>query len=351
MSDGHGMSDRHGMKDRHGMSDGHGMSDRHCMSDRHGMKDRHGREITYLRVSVTDLCNLRCAYCMPESGVAKLRHEDILAIEEIEEIVRSAARLGITKVRVTGGEPLVRRGIVEICRRVAAAPGIGEACLTTNGILLPKFAGELRQAGIKRLNVNLVSLDPETYRSVTRGGGLAEALRGIEAARDAGFSDIKINTVLIGGVNDGELRALAGLSRTPGTHVRFIELMPIGGGAGFAAERYVPADAVLAAVPELETLGTDGVARLYALPGARGTVGIISAVSSRFCPSCNRLRLTSDGKLKPCLHSAAEIPLRGLHGDELSEAIRAAIWNKPLQHSLDGASSSASARGMNAIGG
>ena len=315
------------------------------------MKDQFGREISYLRLSVTDLCNLRCVYCMPEDGVAKLRHEDILSIEEIEEIVRAAAGLGVTKVRITGGEPLVRRGIIDICRCVASTQGIAEVCLTTNGTLLPQFASKLRGSGINRLNISLDSLDPAMYRTVTRGGELTDTLRGIDAAREAGFNEIKINAVLMGGVNESEIRALAELSLSPGTHVRFIELMPIGSSAGLTDGMYLAGDTVSSALPELEPLGVDGVARLFALPGAGGTLGIISPLSQHFCPSCNRIRVTSDGKLKPCLHSADEIPLRGLHGDALSEKIREAILCKPQRHALDGVSRSGSARDMNAIGG
>ena len=319
------------------------------------MKDPFGREITYLRISVTDLCNLRCVYCMPAEGVAKLSHKDILSVEEIEEIARAAAELGITKIRVTGGEPLVRKGIIEICRRISSAPGISEVCLTTNGTLLPQFAPQLRAAGIKRLNISLDSLDPETYRAITRGGELADALRGIEAARSAGFGAIKINAVLLGGVNDSEIRELAELSRDSNTHVRFIELMPIGA-TETGIWRYIPGDAVLSAIPELEPLGTDGVTRLFALPGACGTVGLISPRSRHFCPSCNRIRVTSDGKLKPCLHSPDEIDLRvkcpagALRGGDLKAIISEAVMKKPQGHSLD-TGASGSLRDMNKIGG
>ncbi|MDR3278769.1 MAG: radical SAM protein, partial [Oscillospiraceae bacterium] len=191
------------------------------------MKDAFGREISYLRLSVTDLCNLRCVYCMPAEGVKKLRHGDVLSIEELAEIVAAAARCGITKVRVTGGEPLVRRGILELCRKISVTPGISELCLTTNGALLTQFAKPLRGAGVARLNISLDTLDPEKYREITRGGELSDALRGIEAARDAGFDNIKINAVLIGGVNGGGARELIELTRG-GVCVRFIELMPIG---------------------------------------------------------------------------------------------------------------------------
>jgi cyclic pyranopterin phosphate synthase len=314
------------------------------------MLDQYGREISYLRLSVTDLCNLRCVYCMPEKGVEKLRHQDILTVEEIGEIVSAAAALGIRKVRLTGGEPLVRRGILDICRLVAATEGIEETCLTTNGILLPKFAADLRAMGVTRLNISLDTLDPARYTELTRGGDLADALRGLDAARDAGFGRIKINTVLIGGVNDGETRRIVELTRGGDTHVRFIELMPIGESADWASERFLENSAVLRAVPELVAAGSDGVARLYKLPGAVGTVGLISPISSHFCPDCNRIRVTSDGKLKPCLHSADEIPLRGLHGDELLEAMRNGLFSKPQRHFIDEAGSG-SLRNMNEIGG
>jgi len=288
---------------------------------------------------------------MPEEGVAKLRHEDILKVEEIGEIVSAAAGLGISKIRITGGEPLVRRGIIDICRLVSSVPGISEVCMTTNGTLLPRYANELREAGVKRLNFSLDSLDPDKYRAITRGGELSDVLRGLDSARDAGFENIKINSVLMGGVNDDSIRALAQLSRSPGTHVRFIELMTIGRNADSVKGRYLTCDAVLAAVPELIESGADGVARLYSLPGAGGTVGLISALSMRFCQNCNRIRVTSDGKLKPCLHSPEEIPLRGLRGSKLSDTIREAVWSKPLSHTLDACSCSQSARDMNAIGG
>ena len=403
------------------------------------MKDKFEREITYIRLSVTDLCNLRCIYCMPENGVIKRRHEDIMRIEEIEEIVRAASSLGIKKVRVTGGEPLVRRGITEICRRVSSVHGIEEVCLTTNGLLLPQFADELYAVGVRRINISLDSLDSDTYRVITRGGDLKSALRGIDAARKAGFAAIKINVVLMDGINDGELRSLADLSRIAGTHVRFIERMPIGRGVetiktsadagegcpsirrihsprseleavgsvdpelesissvkselepiGFVDPELEPISSfnseleVIGSVEpelepissvkseleplhsfnselesissfksELEPIGFDGVAQLYTLPnaGGSGTVGFISPVSQHFCASCNRIRVTSDGKLKPCLHSAEEINLRGLHGKALMDAISAAIWEKPRGHLLDSATGSLTARNMNEIGG
>ena len=315
------------------------------------MKDYFGRDIYYLRMSVTDLCNLRCIYCMPEHGVEKQRHEDILSIEEIAEIVRAAAACGITKVRVTGGEPLVRKGIVDICQRISRTPGIRELCMTTNGILLPKYAADIKAAGVQRLNISLDSIDPETYIKITRTGTLESALEGIKAALDTGFDSVKLNAVLIGGVNDGEIISLLDLTRRFNVNVRFIEVMPIGECADWAETRFLSTAYVLKLAPELRDVGVDGVAKLYKLPGGLGTVGLISPVSSHFCPTCNRIRIAADGKLKPCLHSADEINLRGLSGAPLEKAIRSAIFGKPQKHRLDMGEISASARNMNAIGG
>lgn len=315
------------------------------------MRDEFGREIYYLRLSVTDLCNLRCVYCMPEEGVEKLCHSDILSVEEIEEIVRATVACGIRKVRVTGGEPLVRKGIIDICKRITAIPEVEELCITTNGTLLPQYAAQLKAAGVKRLNISLDTLDEEKYKMITRNGSLKDALDGINAALDAGFDNIKINAVLMGGVNDAEVPALLELTRSKNINVRFIELMPIGECAGWSHERFISNSKVLEIAPELEDIGSSGVAKLYRLPGGIGTVGLISPISSHFCPSCNRIRVTADGKLKPCLHSADEVDLRGLHGQTLVDTIRSAVRIKPQKHHLDKDTESGSIRNMNAIGG
>ncbi len=319
--------------------------------EENAMKDQYQREISYLRVSVTDLCNLRCLYCMPE-GVCQKRHADILSFEEITEIVTAAAQLGIRKVRITGGEPLVRRGIVELCRMVAAVPGIREVALTTNGVLLDRYAEKLKEAGVGRVNISLDSLAPEKYKYITGGGDLEDALRGIRAAFRAGLTPVKVNTVLIGGFNDGEIPAFVELTRQRPIELRFIELMPMGG--LFDKEAYLPGDEVLRQVPELVPVETEegGVARLYRLPGGRGKVGLISSLSRHFCASCNRLRLTSEGNLKPCLHSNQEIQVRGKHGQELLETLRTAILEKPRMHgALDAEHLSGAGRAMNTIGG
>ena len=314
------------------------------------MKDQFERDITYLRVSVTDLCNLRCRYCMPD-GVCQKRHEDILSFEEITEIVTAAAELGISKIRITGGEPLVRRGCVDLCRMIAGVPGIREIDLTTNGTLLPRYARELKDAGVTRVNISVDSLDPDKYADITGGGRLEDALAGIRAAAEAELTPIKLNTVLIGGFNDDEIPAFVELTRTTPVELRFIELMPMGGRFGPSA--YLPGDAVLERCPKLVPLPENGgVARLYRLPDGLGRVGLISPLSRHFCATCNRLRLTSEGNLKPCLHSNQEISVRGKHGEELRETLRRAIFAKPQMHGvLDAEHMSEAGRTMNTIGG
>jgi cyclic pyranopterin phosphate synthase len=315
------------------------------------MKDDFGREIYYLRLSVTDLCNLRCVYCMPEEGVEKRCHSDILSVEEIEEIVRATVGCGIRKVRVTGGEPLVRKGIIEICRRIASIPEVEELCITTNGTLLPQYAQQLKEAGVSRLNISLDTMDSEKYQMITRNGSLKDVLSGIDAALKAGFDNIKINAVLMGGVNDAEIPELVELTRDKSINVRFIELMPIGECAGWSKERFISNAKVLEMAPALNEIGESGVAKLYRLPGGTGTVGLISPISSHFCPTCNRIRVTADGKLKPCLHSSDEVNLRGLHGQELVDKIKGAVHSKPKRHHLDEDAQSGSIRNMNEIGG
>ena len=314
------------------------------------MLDSFGRDITYLRVSVTDLCNLRCKYCMPD-GVCQLNHRDILSFEEITEIVTAAAKLGVRKVRVTGGEPLVRKDCVKLCAMLAAVPGIEHIALTTNGLLLPKYAAELKAAGVDRVNISLDSLNAEKYKQITGGGDLRQALDGIAAAQKYGLTPIKLNAVLIGGFNDDEIPAFVEMTRNAPIEMRFIEVMPMGG--HFGKDAYLPGDTVLQRVPELRQIpDNDGVARLYRLPDGEGRVGLISAVSRHFCATCNRLRLTSEGSLKPCLHSSTEIPVRGLHGDELEQALREAILGKPKMHGqLDAEHASEAGRAMNTIGG
>ena len=290
------------------------------------MEDRCGRTVDYLRLSVTDLCNYRCQYCMAPEGVEKRPHSEILSVEECAEIGAAAAACGVRKIRLTGGEPLVRRGLLDICRRLRAIPELEELCLTTNGSLLPRLAKPLREAGVDRLNISLDSLRPDRFAAMTRLGRLEDVLSGIRAAEDAGFTDLKLDTVLIGGFNDDEIGDFLELTMEHPWEVRFIELMP------------------------MEPIGSQGVARRYRLPGAMGTVGLISPISHDFCGECRRIRVTADGKLKGCLHSREEIPLRGLHGAELEAAIRMGITQKPPRHHLADRPSD-TPRTMNQIGG
>ncbi|MGA9351454.1 MAG: GTP 3',8-cyclase MoaA [Anaerolineae bacterium] len=308
--------------------------------------DNFNRPISYLRVSVTDRCNLRCVYCMPPEGVPWRPHEEILRYEEIETVVRAAAELGISKVRLTGGEPLARLGLVDLVHMLVRIPGIDDLAMTTNGILLARYAEELKAAGLKRVNVSLDTLRPERFRRITRLGELSDTLEGIAAAREVGLVPVKINTVVIRGLNDDEVVDFARLTYAPDRHVRFIEVMPLGDHADWAGNGYVPMGEVRGRIErELGELIParlgfgDGPARYYRLPGAQGTIGFITPISEHFCHQCNRLRLTADGKLRPCLLSDYEIDLRtplrqGATMEEINHLIIEAVRAKPERHHL-----------------
>ena len=317
------------------------------------MIDSHGRNITYLRLSVTERCNLRCRYCMPEEGICKKPHEAMLTEDEMILAVKAAAALGVTKLRITGGEPLVKKNIVSICRRAAQVEGIREVCVTTNGTLLGELAQPLRAAGVSRLNISLDTLDPEKFAYMTRYGKLEDLFAGLDAALKAGYQKIKLNTVLIGGFNDGEIPALAQLTREYPVDLRFIELMPMYDSGDFGPEAFIPYTTVLDRLPELTADAPDGgVAKLYRLPGAQGDIGLISPVSAHFCGACNRIRLTADGGLKPCLHSADEFSIKGLDYDGILSQFKAAILAKPSWHGeLSPENRSHAGRNMNQIGG
>lgn len=317
------------------------------------MIDRLGRNITYLRISVTELCNLRCRYCMPEDGVCKKSHYDMLTEDEMITAVEAAASLGITKLRITGGEPLVKKNIVSICQRAGAVDGIQEVCLTTNGVLLPQLAKPLKEAGVKRLNLSLDTLDPEKYSYITRIGRLDTFMAGLDAAFEAGFEKIKLNAVLIGGFNDNEIVPLAELTKKYPVDIRFIEMMPMYDSGDFDEKAFIPYTNVLDCLPDAIPVEPDGgVARLYHLPGAQGNIGLISPVSAHFCSECNRIRLTADGKIKPCLHASHEYSLKGLDFDGMKKTLEEAIWNKPAWHGdLDAVHRSQAGRNMNQIGG
>lgn len=313
------------------------------------MKDRFGRNITYLRISVTDLCNLRCKYCMPESGVKSLCHSDILSIEEIVEIVKVASKNGIKKIRLTGGEPLVRRGFINLCKQISKINEIEDIAITTNGVYLKEMADELFENKVRRINFSLDTLIKEKYNDITRRNDFDKTMESLFYAIKKGFK-VKINVVLIGGFNDDEIQDFVNLANDYDLEVRFIELMQIGETANWSKDKFVSNKIVLEKVPELEFEGVSGVAKIYKIKGQKGRIGLISPISCSFCEDCNRIRLTSDGKLKPCLHSKDEINLKGLSGEELEEVFKRGIYEKPEKHHLEDGKSE-SARDMNKIGG
>lgn len=326
------------------------------------MKDGLGRNINYLRISVTDRCNLRCRYCMPEEGIEKKGHQEMLTLEEIFEVVRVCADLGTDKIRITGGEPLVRKGLIGLIEKITALSGIKDIALTTNGVLLGQMAGDLRKAGLKRINISLDTMDAKKYEYITRGGNVKAVLEGIEAALKTGLVPIKINTVLTKGFNEDEIGDFIRLTLNENIDVRFIELMPLGHASGFAAEHYLPNTEVLERFKELEQVEAEdksSPAKYYRLPGAKGRVGLINPISHAFCSNCNRIRLTADGKLKPCLHSDMEIDIRKVLRDEkntdkfqaVRQAVVEAIQAKPRKHTLNDLHNKPVKRDMYTIGG
>lgn len=318
------------------------------------MKDDFGRNIKYLRLSVTDRCNLRCLYCMPEAGIQKQDHESILRHEEYIQIVKAMAELGVTKVRLTGGEPLVRKGISSLIEGIRSIDGIEDISITTNGILLEDKAEEIKNAGIKRLNISIDSLDKEVYRKLTRGGDLDLVLRGIEKALKLGFSPIKINVVIIKGTNDHEIDSF--INRfDPSIEIRFIELMPIGEAASWSKENFMDLGEHFASRNDLELApdhGNGGPCRYYRHTSGR-FVGVINPISDHFCESCNRLRVTADGMLKTCLHDKSEINLIPHLSDaeNLKRVIIDGVKSKPKAHELNKIDSVPIARNMYTIGG
>jgi len=324
-------------------------------------RDAYGRPITYLRISLTDRCNLRCVYCMPAHGMKFAPREELLTDEELLRIVRAAAQVGFSRLRLTGGEPTVRPNLVELVRAMAQIPGVEDISMTTNGLLLERLAHDLAAAGLKRINVSLDTLDPQRYRIITRGGRIEKVWAGIAAAEDAGLSPIKLNAVVVRGFNDDEVPALAGLTLEPPWQVRFIEVMPLEGvaevhdtGLVTSAETRARIEAVYGPLEQLDAPLSDP-ARVYRIPGAKGTIGFISPVSEPFCAFCNRIRLTADGKLRLCLLRADEVDIRelvrsGASDEALMERIRAAVWRKPWGHGLR-EGDRRTGRGMSQIGG
>lgn len=317
------------------------------------MKAVNGCEVNYMRLSVTKHCNIRCRYCMPEKATCEENPESMLTEDEMLTAVSAAATLGVNKVRITGGEPLVKSNILSICEKTADISGINELCITTNGTLLSRYAGDLRNAGVNRINISLDTLRADRYRFITRCGELNDALKGIDFAVEAGFDKVKINTVLIGGFNDDEITDIANLTRKYPVDVRFIELMPMYDGGDFDATSYISTDKVLDKLQDAVMLGgSDDVAKLYSLPGALGNIGLISPISRPFCSTCNRIRVTADGKVKPCLHSPDEYNIKGLSRTEMVDVMKEAILNKPKWHGeLSCIERSRALRDMNEIGG
>jgi cyclic pyranopterin phosphate synthase len=324
--------------------------------------DPYKRKINYLRISVTDRCNLRCRYCMPEEGIPLISHEEILTYEEMLRIVRVFASQGISKVRLTGGEPLVRKGIVEFVSYLSQIKEIKDLSLTTNGILLKEFAQDLKQAGLKRINISLDSLKKERFFRITRRDDFERVWGGIEEALRVGLSPIKINMVAIQGLNDDEIESFGRLSLHLPLTVRYIEYMPSGNG-----EDWKETD--ILTIPQiqrrLEKVGKlipipsdqwDGPARRFRIEGALGEIGLIGAVSSHFCGDCNRLRLTPDGKIRTCLFSDEEIDVReilrkGGSDDDLKERLLVALRTKPERHHINSHQFKKCQRNMSAIGG
>ena len=323
------------------------------------MIDGKGRSIDYLRISLTDRCNLRCVYCMPEDGVCQIEHSRILDFEEILRLVHIMALLDVKHIRLTGGEPMARRGCLDLAARIHAVPGIESISMTSNGILLKDKVHQAKLSGISSLNISLDALDPAVYSRLTRGGDVSQALAALRQALAEGMK-VKINTVPVRGFNEGDLARIAQLARDEALCVRFIELMPIGSGSQAGRIPYAEAAALLEEAfgkPEADT-GTygHGPARYVKYPGFKGAVGFISALSHEFCASCNRIRLTADGQLKLCLNHTKGLDLRGMlrqgaEDEEILDAVRRAIAQKPERHAFYEAISDHEERAMNAIGG
>lgn len=319
------------------------------------MLDSLGRNITYMRVSVTDRCNLRCIYCMPEEGVEKKYHEDIMRYEDILKVVKASAVLGIKKIRYTGGEPLILKGIDKLIYETNKVAGIEDIAITTNGILLDDMASDLKAAGLKRVNISLDTLDEKKFKIITRCGSLKKVMSAIEKCLRIGLSPVKINTVVIKGINDSEVVELANLTKKLPVSVRFIELMPIGEGVKLYEKGIMYSDEIKEILQDMVPLkGKDGdTAALYKLKNSKGTVGFISPMSCKFCGSCNRIRLTSTGTVKPCLHSQKEVSIKEYVDNEIAlvSVLKNIIYNKPSEHRLVEDKKSKSERAMYEIGG
>jgi cyclic pyranopterin phosphate synthase len=313
------------------------------VSDGAPMRDGFGRRIEYLRISVTDKCNLRCVYCMPLHGLPWLRREDLLTYEEIASVVRTMASMGLRRLRITGGEPLVRRDLTTLIEMLASVPGIEDIALSTNAVLLEDAAGALRAAGVDRVNISLDSLRPERVEAIARRpDAFSRIMAGLDAAEAAGLHPIKINVVVMRGRNDDELEDFARITLDRPWHVRFIEVMPVGENLAVSANEYVPATEMLRRVLRIGDLRPadgppgNGPATYYRFPGAPGTVGVITPMSHNYCDRCNRMRLTADGQLRPCLFGELQTDLRAplRAGRPLAPLIEETLRIKPERHHL-----------------
>jgi cyclic pyranopterin phosphate synthase len=323
--------------------------------------DTYDRTIDYMRISVTDRCNLRCIYCMPSDGVKHIEFRDVMKYEEITKVAEIAAGLGVRKIRITGGEPLFRKDLHFLIASLNKIKGIEDISITTNGILLKKNARLLAEAGLKRVNVSLDTLSQDRYRDITRGGDIRYVFDGIQEAKKEGLLPIKINMIPIRGINDDEIENFAKLTKYTSYQIRFIEFMPIAPGNVWAEKKYVPTVEIKKRVSSIAPLvpvkmRKNGPARYYRLEGAPGVIGFISSVSHHFCDSCNRLRLTSDGKLRPCLFNDKEVDLKsairtGARDDEIEKLLRYAIKIKPKRHSISSESGNDHPGAMSRIGG
>jgi GTP 3',8-cyclase len=325
------------------------------------MKDTYDRTIDYLRISVTDQCNLRCIYCMPSEGVKKLKVRDTLTDDEIIRIIGITARLGVRKIRITGGEPLIRKSLDSLIRSLRNIPGIEDIGLTTNGILLKRYARVLAASGLRRVNVSLDSLRLDRYREITRGGDIRDVFEGIREAEQAGLLPVKINMIPIRGINDDEIEDFARLTRYTSYHVRFIEFMPLAPEKQWAEGRYVPLSEIMERVSAVSPIvpvkaRKFGPERYYRYASAPGVIGFISPITHHFCSDCNRLRLTSDGRLRPCLFSGTEVDLKsalrsGAQDDEIARLLQLSVRMKPERHTIHSETSFDHIRTMSQIGG
>lgn len=314
------------------------------------MLDSYGRSFRYLRVSLIDICNLSCSYCKAPGDIQKANFIDP---ELILRLASVAVELGMEKIRLSGGEPLLYPQLFELVRKLKEIKGIKELAITTNGLLLEDLAEGLCEAGVDRINISLDSLDKDLFKEISGKDGLEQVLSGIDRARQLSFKKLKLNTVLLGGINDSytQIKDMIDFAQEKGLYLRFIELMRMGPCALWENERFVSTERVLELFPELRRLEMDGVAELYSSDELKVPIGLIRVVSHKFCDSCSRLRLTADGKIKTCLHSAAELSIKYMTDEELKEALKHSFKHKEKQHLLDLGEISKSLRSMDKIGG